>query len=54
MLQMHEALELLEHAHNSLRTFRNVPVEDQAFTSYDEDVLNEIASALHNAGWKDF
>ena len=54
MLQMNEALRLLEEAHNSLRTFRNVPIEDQQFTSYDEDVVAAIERALHNAGWKDF
>jgi hypothetical protein len=44
-----ELLEALNHAHNSLRTFRNVPKEEQEWTSFDDDVMEAIERAIAKA-----
>ena len=36
----------LQGAHNSLRTFRNVPQKDQQWTCYDDEVMDAIDAAL--------
>ena len=41
-----EILAALEAAHTSLRTFRNVPIEDQLWTSLDDDTMTCIESAI--------
>jgi len=41
-----ELLIALEAAHTSLRTFRNVPIEDQQWTSLDDDAMTCIESAI--------
>lgn len=41
-----EILAALEAAHTSLRTFRNVPIDDQQWTSLDEATMDCIESAI--------
>lgn len=40
-------INILRNAHTSLRTFREVPEEEQAWTSFDEDVIHEIEEVLN-------
>jgi hypothetical protein len=44
-----ELVEALKHAHNSLRTFRNVPKDEQEWTSIDDDTIKTIEQALAKA-----
>lgn len=46
-------LEALKHAHNSLRTFRNVPKEEQEWTTFDDDVMKAIEAAIAKAEGKE-
>lgn len=45
-----ELIEALQNAQNSLRTFRNVPKDEQEWTPTDDDVMEAIESALRKAG----
>ncbi len=41
-MKQESLISLLIAAHCSLRTFRNVPKKDQAWTSIDDNVMTEI------------
>ena len=42
-------LAILKHAQSSLRTFRDVPLHEQGWTSIDDDVMTLIEEALSDA-----
>lgn len=44
-----ELLEACKEAFNSLRTFRNVPKDEQEFTSFDEEVMKLLNQAINKA-----
>lgn len=49
-VNMHEKIvEALKHAHNSLRTFRNVPKDDQEWTPIDDEAMKLIEETLSQA-----
>ena len=43
-------VEVCKNAFNSLRTFRNVPKNEQEWTSLDDYVMKQLESALKQAG----
>ena len=42
-------LNACKEAHSSLRTFRNVPKNEQEFITHDENVLLELAKVIKNS-----